>query len=84
MVKKTEDNSGGIVTEQSKAAEVKKTSGSKTQIGKTEVKKSEENLRTNLRSKEHFIHVFYSIAVVNRVLIHDFLLHKTCENTCFH
>ena len=84
VVKKTEDNSGGIVTEQSKAAEVKKTIGSKTQIGKTEVKKSEENLRTNLRSKEYFIHVFYSIAVVNRVLIHDFLLHKTCENTCFH
>ena len=84
VVKKTEDNSGRIVTEQSKAAEVKKTSGSKTQIGKTEVKKPEGNLRTNLRSKEYFIHVFYSIAVVNRVLIQDFLLHKTCENTCFH
>lgn len=83
-VKKTEDNSGRIVTEQSNAAEVKKTSGSKTQIDKTEVKKSEENLRKNLRSKEYFIHVFYSIAVVNRVLIQDFLLHKTCENTCFH
>ena len=69
VAKKIEDNSGRILTEQSKAVEVKKTSGSRTQISKTEVKKPEGNLRTNLRSKEYFIHAFCSIAVVNRVSI---------------
>ena len=64
MIKKTEDNSGRIVTEESKTVEVKKTSGSRTQISNTEVKQSEENLRTNLRSKECLIYAFFNLCIL--------------------